>query len=282
MTERSRSRHNERSTRIKTSRNQYSPEGSRDIVCIEKVDSSSESEYSSESEFQHPPTRNVSCQTRTKFVIQSKPKQKKEYPIRYVVKEESPERDYPQKYVIQRSSTRNVRCQMTTHYFIPGQYRKRKTSNKKIQVVVDIYPDTPSPRTQLSDNIDVTVHYDKDYDSLYPKSPKDSRKLVHYIDLRQPANKLKQKPIEEFGRDIIYQLKKEGYIYDKVTDTRHNSMENPIVMVDGHRYDKVTDDLESITIKSTTGKKGQQSNDSNLSKEQKKNVINQTIVYDYR
>ncbi|VDI56295.1 Hypothetical predicted protein [Mytilus galloprovincialis] len=346
MTERSRSRHNERSSRIRASRNQHSPEGSRLIVCIEEEDSSSESE------FHYRPTRDVSCQTRTKYVIQSQPQQqnhlRNEQPIGYVTKEESPERDYPQKYVIRRPPTRNVRCQMTTRYYIPAQYRKRKPSNKKIQVVLyldtpsprtplsdnikvtvhydkdfdSLYPklrkdsrklvyyidlrqpahkleqkpieefghdiiyqrDTPSPRTPLSDDIEVTVHYDKDFDSLYPKSRKDSRKLVHYINLRQPANKLEQKPIEEFGRDIIHQLKKEGYIHDKVTDTRNNSIENPIVIVmeDGHIYDKVTDDSESITIKSTIGRQGQQSNYSDLSKEQKKNVINQTIVYDYR
>ncbi|VDH90217.1 Hypothetical predicted protein [Mytilus galloprovincialis] len=262
MTERSRSRHNERSSRIKTSRNQHSPEGSGDMVCIEEVD------YSSEYDVQHRPTRNVSCQTRTKFVIQSKPKQKKhsrkEYHIGYVTKEESVDfprqEDCSQKYVIQRPSTRN----------------------KQIKLVHHSETHSPKTETPLSGNIGVTIYYDKDFESLYPKSHNQS----------QLTDTLEQKPIEVFGLHLS-QLKKDGYIYDKVRDAKKRSMENPIVMVqeDGHIYDKVTDDIELITINISMERHEpaerfchdrQQSKYSHLSKKQKKNVINQTIVYDYR
>lgn len=303
MAERSRSRHDMRSPRIRASRNQYSPEGSRDNVCIEELD------YSSEYEVHHRPTRNVSCQTRTKYVLKTHPKQKShlrnEQPIVYITKKESPDKrrfqrqdniDSPQEYVMRRPSTRNVRCQMTTHYTIQPQRKQRNKLHKKTQVF--LHPDTPSPRTltPLSDNIEVIIYYHKDFELLYPKSRKNSRQFVHYIDLRQPTDTLEPKPIEVFGRDIISQLKKDGLIYDKVTDdgelnTRNSSMEYPIVMKDGYIYDKVTVDRELNTMNSSMEghghvekfcHEGQQLQNSNLSAEQKKNVIYQTIVYDYR
>lgn len=276
---------------------QYSPEGSRDNVCIEEVD------YSSEYEVQHRPTRNVSCQTRTKYVLKTHPKQKShlrnEQPIVYRTKKESPDKrrfqrqdniDSPQEYVMRRPSTRNVRCQMTTHYTIQPQRKQRNKLHKKTQVF--LHPDTPSPRTltPLSDNIEVIIYYHKDFELLYPKSRKNSRQFVHYIDLRQPTDTLEPKPIEVFGRDIISQLKKDGLIYDKDDEelnTRNSSMEYPIVMKDGYIYDKVTVDRELNTMNSSMEghghvEKGQQLQNSNLSAEQKKNVIYQTIVYDYR
>ncbi|XP_052087136.1 uncharacterized protein LOC127724247 [Mytilus californianus] len=299
---RSRSRHALRSPRIRASRNQYSPEGNRDNVCIEEVD------YSSEYEVQHRPTRNVSCQTRTKYVLKPHPNQKShlrnEHPIGYITKKESLDergfqrqdyKDSQQEYVMRRPSTRNVRCQMTTHYTIQPQRKQRKKLHKKIPVF--LHPDTPSPRslTPLSDNIEVIIYYDKDFESLYPKSRKNSRQFVHYIDLRQPTDTLQPKPIEVFGLAIISQLKKDGYIYDKVTDdeelnTRNSPMENPIERR-VYIYDKVTDDGEINTRNSSMERHGpaerfcherQQLQNSNLSAEQKKNVIYQTIVYDYR
>ncbi|CAC5386639.1 unnamed protein product [Mytilus coruscus] len=259
MAERSRSRHDMRSPIIRDSRKQYSPEGSRDNVCIEELD------YSSEYEVHHRPTRNVSCQTRTKYVLKTHPKQKShlrnEQPIVYITKKESPDKrgfqrqdykDSTQEYVMRRPSTRNVRCQMTTHYTIQPQRKQRN----KLHAEVVLYPDTPSPRTltPLSDNIEVIICYDKDFKSLYHESLKNSRQFVHYIDLRQPTDTLEPKPIEVFGRDIISQLKKDGLIYDKDDEelnTRNSSMENPIVMKDWYIYDKVTVDKELNTMNSS-------------------------------
>ncbi|XP_071135241.1 uncharacterized protein [Mytilus edulis] len=130
MAERSRSKKNVRSSRIKVSPRVQCSKGRRRIVHSDEEDIHSSEDLvktfrepiSDESETYVK--RSESDETSVGYVIRNSYQDNQ--PIGYVMKDQVVDQNALPEYVLQSPSTRNVRCQMTTHYVIQPQPEQRK------------------------------------------------------------------------------------------------------------------------------------------------------------